>query len=389
MGQSITFEGEDMTIKRKNQDKQQSKKTENNVVRSEKARKQEGRWKKQKEIIITVLAAFILIVLVAAGLWKLSGAGNEPADKLVFTVGQEEVYLDEVNLCILQNVVNLEITTDSLENTTAQDGSEAAEYYKQEILELIRDYKVEYMVAKKQGIVLTEEEEKSIRSDAVQFVGNISGTILNQLGITQDCVTEVFKQRYLAKKLEDDVKDDVTVEKQNYATMYMLLFPKVEMTENGDYKRQEDGETPVMLSEEKIAQRKKEADAAYEELLDGAKIEDVANQYGVSAFSGEESNLAESFGTPFSEYAQSLKENEYSPVLETESCYAILKMIEVNNQDLADQIMSYYKADLEKEKITEKKKQWYEETGVSEELEFAGSTWKAISLYDFTKFMEE
>lgn len=367
MGQSIDFERKNMSDKKKKQDKQ----------------------KNRKGLILIVLAVVLLIGLAAVGVWKLSGAGEEPASQLVFTVGQEEVYLDELNLYILQNVVNLGLTADYLENTTAQDGSNMAEYYKQQILELIRDYKVEYAIAKKQGIVLSEEEEKSVRSDAVQFMGSINGSVLNKLGITQDCVTEVYKQRYLVKKLEDTVKEEVTVEDQNYATMYILLFPKVEMTEDGDYERQEDGETPVMLSEEMIAQRKKDADEAYKELADGADIEEVAEKYGVSAYSGEESNLTGSFGAPFSEYAESLKENEYSPVIETESCYAILKMVEVNNQDLADQIMSYYKADLEEEKIAEKKEEWYKEAAVSQEPEFAGSVWKDISLYDFTEYVEE
>lgn len=372
-----------MSEKKKKQGKQKNRKTDR--LYSEKGEKQETHSGRKKKLVWIALAAVVLIVLVAVGLWKLSGTGKKPASQLVFTVGQEEVYLDEVNLYILQNVVNLGLTGDYLENTTAQDGSKASEYYKQQILELIRDYKVMYSIAKKQGIVLSEEEEKSVRSDVVQFMGSINGTTLNRLGITQDCVTEVYKQRYLVKKLEESVKKEVTVEDQNYTTMYILLFPKVEMTEDGDYKRQEDGKTPVMLSEEMIARRKKDADEAYKELSDGARIEEIAEKYGVSAYSGEESNLTGSFGTPFSEYAESLKENEYSPVIETESCYAILKMVEVNNQELADQIMSYYKADLEEEKIAEKKKEWYKETGVSEEPDFAGSIWKDISLYDFTE----
>lgn len=376
-----------MSEKKKKQGKQQNRKTDR--LYSEKGEKQKTHSGRKKGIVWIALAAALLIVLAAVGLWRLSRTGKEPASQLVFTVGQEEVYLDEVNLYILQNVVNFGLTADYLENTTARDGSKASEYYKQQILELIRDYKVEYSIAKKRGIVLSEEEEQSVRSDAVQFMGSINGTILNRLGITQDCVTEVYKQRYLVKKLEESVQKEVTAEDQNYATMYILLFPKVEMTEDGDYERQEDGETPVMLSEEMIAQRKKDADAAHKELLDGARIEEIAEKYGVSAYSGEESNLTGSFGAPFSEYAESLKENEYSPVIETESCYAILKMVEVNNQELADQIMSYYKADLEKEKITEKKKEWYKETGVSEEPDFAGSIWKDISLYDFTEYVEE
>lgn len=367
--------------------KKQNRKTDRPYF--EKGEKQETHNGRKKRLVWIVLVAVLLIILAVVGIWRLSQTGKEPASQLVFTVGQEEVYLDEVNLYILQNVVNFGLTADYLENTTVEDGSKASEYYKQQILELIRNYKVEYSIAKKQGIVLSEEEEKSVRSDVVQFMGSINGTILNRLGITQDCVTEVYKQRYLVKKLEDSVRNEVTVEHQNYATIYKLFFPKIEMTEDGDYVRQEDGETPVLLSEEMIAQRRQDADEAYKELSDGAQIEELAEKYGVSAYSGEESNLTGSFGEPFSQYVESLKENEYSPVIETESCYVILKMVEVNNQDLADQIMSYYKADLEEEKIAEKKVEWYKEIGVSEEPDFAGSIWKDISLYDFTGYVEE
>ena len=343
--------------------------------------------KRSKEIVSTVVVIVVMLILAAIGLWMLSGEGNKPSDKLVFTVGEEEVYLDEINFCILQNVVNLGITTDMLNNTKTKDGSSAAEYYKQEILGLITDYKVEYMTARQQGFAMTEEEEKSVRSDAVQFMGSINGGVLSELGITQDMVIEVYKQRYLAKKLEDTVIGDIEAEEQKFCTMYMLLFPKVEMEEDGDYKRQEDGETPIMLSEEDIAKRKEDADTAYQELIDGAEIEEVAKKYGVAAYSGEESNLSGSFGEPFSEYAESLKEGEYSPVLDMESCYAILKMVTENNAELAEQILGYYNSDVAKDKIEEEKKRWYEEAGI-EGPEFNGNIWEKISLYDFTQYVE-
>lgn len=378
-----------MSKKRNNQKKQQT--IQSNQKKTDVKEEQicAERKSKRRETMIFVLVIAALIVLAAIGLWILSGEGNNPSNKLVFTLGEEEVYLDEINLCILQNVVNLGINSASLENITAEDGSSAEEYYKQEILQLIMDYHVEYMIAEKQGITLTEEEEKAVRSDAVQYMGSVNGSIANKLGITQECVNEVYRKRYLARKLEETVTADVTVESQNYCTMYMLLFPKVVMTGDGDYERQEDGETPVMLSDEEISKRKQDADAAYQELIDGAEIEEVAEKYDVAAFSGEESNLAESFGEPFNEYAASLKENEYSPVIETESCYAILKMITVNNQELADQIMSYYKADVEEEKITEMKTQWYEEAGIGDNPDFNGSVWRNISLYDYTQYVEE
>ncbi|MDE6625550.1 MAG: peptidyl-prolyl cis-trans isomerase [Lachnospiraceae bacterium] len=349
----------------------------------------EGQKHKRRKVLAAVFVFGLLLVLVAVGLWKLSGENDKPQDKLVFTVGEEEVYLDEVNLCILQNVVNLRMTSDTLSNTTAKDGTDAAEYYKQKILELIMDYKVEYMTAKSRGIELTEDEEKDIRRDAVQYMGSINGSILKELGITQERVIEVYRQRYLAKKLEDTELEGITVDDQHYCTMYIMLFPKVEMSEDGDYKRQEDGETPVMLSDEEVSAKKADADAAYQELMAGADVQKIADKYGVNEYSGEESNLADSFGEPFAKYANSLKEGEYSPVLDIESAYAIVKMITVNNEELANQILEYYKSDLADEKIAEEKIKWYEEMGIEAQPQFNGSIWKNISLYDFTQYMEE
>ncbi len=344
--------------------------------------------KKKKKILFIVGFIIAGLVILAVLLWKLFQAGNTPTKKVVFKVGDEEVYLNEVNLCILQNMMDLKITTDML-NTTTKDGNSVADYYKNEILQVIRDYKVEAKVAQQKGITLTDEEEKQVRTDAVEYMAEVDGHILSQLGITQDCIIEVYTQRYLARALEETVTKEVKIEDQNYCTLYLLVFPKIKTDENGSYIKEKDSSVPVPLSDEEIAKRKEDAEAAYESLISGTDIEEVAEQYGVKEVSGEESNLADSFGEPFSDYAKKLKEGEYSPILETENGYAILKMIQVNNKEMASQILEYYKADLEKDAIRENKSKWYKEAGIAEIEEITGNVWKSVSLYDFVQYVEE
>lgn len=351
-------------------------------------KKQAEQTKKRVHVLFMVVGAVFFVALLVLFVWKISGASDNPSSKMVFKVGKEKVYLDEVNLCIFQNVTNLGIDSESLA-TTAEDGSSADEYYKNEILQVIMDYKVAAAVAKKQGITLSKEEKEAIKQDVNDYISKTDGHTLRVLGITQNRIEEIYTQRYLAHALEQTVTKDITVDKRNYCTMYMLLFPKLETDENGDYVTEDDGETPIMLSEEEVAKRKQEADAAYQELKDGADIEEIAVKYGVNAVSGQESNLSDGFGEPFSEYATSLKDGEISPVLETKSCYAILKMISANNEEMANQILDYYKSDLETETINENKVKWYKEAGVSETPEFVGNTWKNISLYDFVQYVEE
>lgn len=344
-------------------------------------------WMK-KERIITVVGIIVGVLLLAAGLFWLAKAGEGPEKKAVFKVGNETVYQDEVNLCILQNVVALGLDSEALD-ATPEDGGSADEYYKDEILQVIMDYKVEAKVAGMRGLSLSDEELKSVKNDAVTYMDKISGRLLKKLGITQNLIEEVYEERYLAHLLEETVTKDIEVEEQKFCTVYMLLFPKVETDETGDYLREEDGETPIMLSEEAIKQKKADADEAYKALSDGANIEELAKKYGVLPVSGEESNFADSFGEPFSGYAKTLKKDEFSPVLDTASCYAIVKMINENNKEMADQIYQYYRKDLEKDAVSKNKPKWYEEAEIDTEPEFIGNVWNKISLYDFVQYMEE
>ncbi len=367
--------------------REDKKRTQQNKEKTEKPELQENvSQKKQRlEKIITVVVVFVAVVLAGFGLWKLSGEDEKPSNQLVFTVGTEEVYLDEVNFCIIQNLAALGITAEELQTSTAQDGTGAAEHYKQEILDLIMDYKVTYMMAKKQGLSLTTEEVQTVQKDVSKYLGQVDARVLNQWGVSQDLLVEVFSQRYLANKLEENVKEEVEIEEQKYCTIYMLLFPKIEMAEDGNYVTEADGETPIMLSDEEIARRKEDAESALQELKEGADIENVAQTYHVADYSAQESNTVESFGEPFSQYAESLQKGECSPVLETESCYAIVQMVEENNEELAEQIMTYYRADVEKEVLEEKRVSWYEEMGVGDTPKFHGKTWERISLYDYVR----
>lgn len=332
--------------------------------------------------ILGIAAICLVVAGMAVGLWKLSGEADKPSKQAAFRIGEETIYMDEVNFCMLQNITGLGITTDTLD-TTQEDGTSTAQYYKQKLLELIMNYHVEAEIAKKQGITLTDEEQQNVRTDVVQYMGKVDGRVLRQYDISQERMEEIYTLRYLAQKLEDSVTADVEQVDQKYCTMYMLLFPKVETDADGNYQKDDETGLPVMRSDEEIEQAKQNAEEALQRLKDGEAIEELAKEYGVEAVSGEESNLADSFGEPFSEYANSLKKGEYSPVLETESCYAIAQMVEENNEKLADQILSYYQEDADKEAVAAKRTEWYEELGVGEEPDWIGASWKNLSFYDY------
>lgn len=355
-------------------------------------KKENKKKRKQKNKlwnVIWILLAIAAIALLAFGMWKLSGEGKQPADTVVFYVGEELVYLDEVNLYCLENVVQLGLTTNQLDSVTAEDGRSASEYYKDEILTLIMNTKVTYKKAMDEGITLTKKEEEEVNNDAVSYVDSVSGSVLKEFGITMDTVTKNYRERYIVKKYSDTIVENVDVEDQKYCTLYMLMFPKVEVDEDGNYKKDEDGESAILLSEDEISQKKQDAEDALAMLKDGKEPEEVAKEYGIENVSGQESNLTGSFGDPIDEYASSLKKGECSPVLELDSAYVIVQMINENNKELADEILSYYKNDKGQEVLAESVQSWYEEYGIGEEPEWNGSLWDEISLYDFARYVEE
>lgn len=351
---------------------------------------------KKGQIIITAIVSVCALIAIVIGLVALFHMEHSAYDTVVFKVGEEKVRKDEINFLMLQNAVDLGISEDKLNITLGQyvslDVDSADEYYKNEIAKMIMDYKVECLIAKKQGISLSKDEEDAARKDSTRYLSIINARVLNEIGVTRDRVIDIYEQRSLANKLLEETKKEIHVEDadidKRFATVYIMLFPKVETTDDGDYVREEDGETPIMLSDEEINKQKENAYAAYKELTEeGADIEELAKKYNVEAFSGMEYNLVDSFADPFPDYIKKLKEGEYSEVIDGSSFYGIVKMVSENNEEISNQIMKQYNEDMVKEELEKRVDGWYEELGISKDPVFVGSAWDKITFYDFTKYV--
>ena len=352
--------------------------------------------KSDRKYMVILIAAVLFLAVLTAVLIAIFAKEKSAYNTVVFKVADEKVRMDEVNFLMLQNAINLNIDEDTLNKSEtklqALGYDSADEYYKNEILTLIMDYKVEYLTAKQQGMTLSDEDKDKVRKDVTDYLSGINARVLNELGLTKERIIEIYEQRYLAGKLADKTKEEIDVDDgdvdKRFATIYVMLFPKVKTTQDGDYVREEDGETPVMLSDEEMEKQKENAYAAYKELTeDGAMVEDVVKKYGIEAFSEEESNLIESFGGPFSKYAKELKEGEYSPVIDESSFYGIVKMVKENNEQISEQILTQYADDVKEDGLKEMLYKWYEELGVSGGPKFVGNSWDKVSFYDFVKYV--
>ena len=129
---------------------------------------QNGKKKSRKGSI--VLCSFIgVAAILAFVLWLNRFAFYEPAEVKAFQVGEDMVYMDEVNFCILENMLDLGIDVEALQESVAEDMT-ADEFYKQNIMNAIMDYKVEAQMAKREGLVLTKEEKEDANKDVINPV---------------------------------------------------------------------------------------------------------------------------------------------------------------------------------------------------------------------------
>lgn len=342
--------------------------------------------KVHKTRVIIALAVFFIVV--AVGLLFVKMIRKKPNETMAFQIGSEVVYMDEVYLCTLQNLLQLNLDSDALAKED-RNGRMAEQYYKDEIRDVIVNYRVESELAISQGMQLTVEDEKIVKENTAKLMGSISGNAFRELEISSDCLSQVMKKQYLARKFELESVKDITTEREHYCTMYFLLFPKIKTDANGEFVYEEDGATPVLLDEAEITLCKANAESARQMLLDGVEAEEVAKKYGIEVYSGEQKNLASSFDEAFVPYAKKLKEGECSPIVETASCFGIVKMISTQDEDAENQIYAVHEQEEKEEKIIENRKEWFKQFGISDEVPKELPAWKKMTLFDFVKYVEE
>lgn len=330
---------------------------------------------------IAIVAGFVLVVMFAIFMLWISGRQKSPSETVVFRVGEESVYLDEVNLCILENMTNLKITKEMLDETDNK-GVSMAQQYKDDIANIIYDYKVEVLAARQQGVALSEDTKQIVRSDAISYVNSVDGHVFRKYGLTKERVIEIYMERALAGEFEREICKDLESSEVTYCTMYALYFPKIEMLEDGSYATMEDGVTPVMLSDEELQKAKEQAQQAREDLQSGEQPEDVAKKYGVDQFSEKISNTPEGIGEPFAQYATKLEDGACSEVIDIQSSYVVLMMLDQNDEETAEQISAVYQDDMKDKMIAETRELWYEKLGISKN-DNKSRVWDTVSLYDF------
>ncbi len=305
----------------------------------------------------------------------------------VMKIGDEIVYLDEVNVYALQYAYAFALTTKDLdvvtgENTTYND------YHKEQLLSKIREAKIEYIVAKQEGIELSEDQLTAIETGVKNFMNAMDDTMLSYFGITEDIVRKCFVEQMYNTALEATVEYEGDIEDYQITTIYYLTFLTVQMDEEGNLVADEAG-NPMKLSDDDIEDVKKKADEALEKVNNGEDIEKVAEEYNLTYTSGEQSSVYGNFTEEMNAEIEKLEDGQVSDIFESPYGYNIIKMITKNDEEAAVNFKDYYKDSLRDQALLDKQTEWFKSVEIDVVNDMYEGVWDKFSFVPFTTWFEK
>jgi foldase protein PrsA len=291
-----------------------------------------------------VAIALTLVMSVAC----LSGcsfhSASEQSKTLLFSYDGSDVYLDEawVYAKIAQTGYESQYSStfgDSLwtmQISTDDDGNPVTmeDMVKQNVIAQIKQVKVLNNKAEELGVSLTDEEKETAKNNAKAFAGETEGkAIFEETGATQDLMQKIYEENALASKVQQesvkDVDTEVSDDEARQTTVYKLVFPITNTDEDT-------GEVTEMSKAEKAKQKKK-AQKAYQEIQDGASIEDVAAEYELESGADETYGAGEAEGgEKFEKAMAALNDGDVSKVLTTDEGYVVAKLVAYTDEDATE-----------------------------------------------------
>lgn len=338
---------------------------------------------KQRKIITAFLALNLCLAVFLTGCSnkenqaQAAAGGKSPSEVLVMTVGEDEVYLNEVNYYALSLLKGMNVPA----------GTDMSQYYsatyptmdsafKAQLLAQIRQSKILYLQAVEQGITLTPEEEEEMNGLIDEFVASSDQDQLEKFGLDREVLTHVYTQIGLIRKMEQQLAEQIEIEGESYGTLESLVFLKIEIDENGNAVLDADGNYSY-LSDREQKQQKELAEEALERIQNGEEIEDLIKEYGLEATSGTIHATSDSIKDTYG-----LNDGEISDVIENSFAYTIVKIIELEDEEYTELSNSYSSGAAVQAAIEEQENIWFDFFPISDE-DLVNDVWEAFTFQDF------
>lgn len=324
------------------------------------------------------MAAALLIVL----LLLLSGCMDSlKGSKVVLTTGFEknEVFRIEDMSCTLpEAMVYLINTKNRYESVYGReiwnvslDGVTLEENIKETVLAQLAQQKTMNLLARQNGVALSEEEEARVMQAAETYFQSLSEEEKSALQITVKDVEELYREYALARKVYQyiikDINPEISDDEARTITVQYIYFRTCILDGTGkkiEYSEEEKQE--ILRKAEEVRFQLKNEEADFEELI--LKYSD--SEEGTCSFGKGEKDQA------FEDAAFNLETDEISDIVETPDGYYLIKCISTFNRT---------ETDANKVKIVEKRReevfgQEYEDFVAALTRNLNEDLWQSVSL---------
>lgn len=320
----------------------------------------------KKKTILCLLLTFVL----AIGCFGCGSKGEtvsveDAQSTVVMTIDGYEITLSEYTIFLMQYIGMQGLDPDSLtEEQVASVRSAVASEIKLEI--------VEYLLAQQMDeIALSDEDEEEIDTNVENYMNQFGEEFLLSYGVDEAAVKQLFTEQAYITKLTDKTKQDLAEENYDdnmeqfkdikFHTVYYALFPSVEY-KDGEVVTDDDG-NQVVLSDEDMKEQKKKAEELQKRAKDGEKLEDLIEEYGIEASSGEQHGYAGSYSEELNTLIEDLEQDDISDVVETDAGYMVVRMDNPDDTDYKDYALKYAGVEYAKNNITTVQQGWVSAAG--------------------------
>ncbi len=336
---------------------------------------------KKRKLISVIIAIVTCMALCLTGCNsggnQNASGGKAPSEVLVLTVGEDEVYLNEVNYYALSMIQGMGVPAGTdMSQYYSEDYPTMDDAFKAQLLAQIRQSKILYLKAVEQGYTLTEEELTEMDGLVDEFIAISDATMLAEYGIDKEVLTDIYTQIGLIRKMENALAEEIEVDKVSYGTTENLVFLTIEIDANGNAKLDAEGNY-IYLSEEKQAEQKANAEAALERVKNGELVEDLIEEYDLAATSGTSHSTTDSLRETYN-----LSNGEVSDIIESDFGYTIVKMVALEDDEYTDMVGSYNSSAAVQDAIETQENEWFSEFPIKED-DLKQEVWDAFTFQDF------
>ncbi|MCM1158370.1 MAG: peptidylprolyl isomerase [Bacteroidales bacterium] len=299
-----------------------------------KCRLGERQWRKW---LLAEMFLSLCLLLTACG-----GSG-----KWVFSLNGEKVYRKQAAVFGLIYAREYNLNDKKQLDEEYGDGETYGEHYKNEVKEEILSSVLLYSEAKEKGYALSEQQRQTVKEEAEKLLASCEKKWLKQQKIKAADVEKVYEWKLLSDSYLEDISEgeDEGAEKdshqnERYVQVYEVLFPTVEIGEDGMIQSDSDGTVKEISTAEKNKKRG-EAEELSKQGQEGKDIGTLAEKYASSAIGMEKTLNYQDLDSAYKQAVDKLSQGGTSNVFETDYGFLVIRLLNADDVEHAEAVGAY------------------------------------------------